>query len=36
MPARIQQLILGLGKGKQASISTAATSFLRLKKRTPS
>jgi hypothetical protein len=32
MPARIQQLILGLGKGKQASISAAATTFMRLKK----
>jgi hypothetical protein len=32
MPARIQQLILGLGKGKQASISAAGATFLRLKK----
>jgi len=32
MPARIQQLILGLGKAKQTNISTAATSFLRFKK----
>jgi len=32
MPARIQQLILGLGKAKQANISTAAASFLRFKK----
>ena len=32
MPARVQQLILGLGKSKQANISTAAASFLRFKK----
>jgi hypothetical protein len=32
MSARIQQLILGLGKGKQASISAAAATFMRLKK----
>ena len=34
MPARVQQLILGLGKGKQTNISTAtlAASFLRFKK----
>lgn len=32
MPARVQQLILGLGKAKQSNISTAAASFLRFKK----
>ena len=32
MAARIQQLILGLGKAKQAAIGTAGASFLRLKK----
>jgi hypothetical protein len=32
MPARVQQLILGLGKGKQTNISTAAAAFLRFKK----
>ncbi len=32
MAARIQQLILGLGKAKQANISTIAASFLRFKK----
>jgi hypothetical protein len=32
MPARVQQLVLGLGKGKQANISTAGATFLRLKK----
>lgn len=32
MPSRIQQLILGLGKAKQANISTASASFLRFKK----
>ena len=32
MPARVQQLILGLGKGKQTNISTAGSTFLRLKK----
>lgn len=32
MPARVQQLILGLGKAKQANISTASASFLRFKK----
>jgi hypothetical protein len=32
MAARVQQLILGLGKGKQTNISTAGTTFLRLKK----
>ena len=32
MPARVQQLILGLGKGKQTNISTAAATFLRFKK----
>src|SRR5579885_2878577 len=32
MPARIQQLILGLGKGRQSDISTAAATFIRLKK----
>jgi hypothetical protein len=32
MPARVQQLILGLGKAKQASISTPSASFLRFKK----
>ena len=32
MPARVQQLVLGLGKGKQTNISTAAASFLRFKK----
>ena len=32
MPARVQQLVLGLGKGKQANISTAGAAFLRLKK----
>ena len=30
MPARIQQLIIGLGKGKQANIATAGATFLRL------
>ncbi|MGD0497531.1 MAG: hypothetical protein ABSC23_03745 [Bryobacteraceae bacterium] len=32
MAARVQQLILGLGKGKQASISAAGSTFLRFKK----
>jgi len=32
MPARVQQLILGLGKGKQTNISTAGATFLRFKK----
>jgi hypothetical protein len=32
MPARVQQLVLGLGKAKQTNISTAAASFLRFKK----
>ncbi len=32
MPARVQQLILGLGKAKQTNISTAAASFMRFKK----
>ena len=32
MAARVQQLILGLGSGKQASISAAASTFLRFKK----
>jgi hypothetical protein len=32
MAARVQQLILGLGKGKQTNISTAGSTFLRLKK----
>jgi hypothetical protein len=32
MPARVQQLILGLSKAKQANISTAAASFMRFKK----
>ncbi len=32
MPARVQQLVLGLGKGKQTSISAAAATFLRFKK----
>src|ERR1051326_1410545 len=32
MPARIQQLILGLGKAEQADIATASASFLRFKK----
>src|ERR1700722_10687614 len=32
MAARVQQLILGLGKGKQTNISTAGTTFLRFKK----
>src|ERR1035438_9698051 len=32
MSARVQQLILGLGKGKQTNISTAGTTFLRFKK----
>src|SRR5579884_2367438 len=32
MPARVQQLILGLGKAKQPNISTAAASFMRFKK----
>jgi hypothetical protein len=32
MAARVQQLILGLGSGKQASISAAAATFLRFKK----
>lgn len=32
MPARIQGLVLGLGKAKQANISTASASFLRFTK----
>ena len=32
MAARVQQLIIGLGSGKQASISAAAATFLRFKK----
>jgi len=32
MPARVQQLIMGLGKGKQTNISTAGATFLRFKK----
>lgn len=32
MAARVQQLILGIGKGKQAAIGTAGTTFLRFKK----
>ena len=32
MPARVQQLIMGLGKGKQTNIATAGTTFLRFKK----
>jgi hypothetical protein len=32
MPARVQQLIMGLGKGKQTNISTAGAAFLRFKK----
>jgi hypothetical protein len=32
MPARVQQLVLGLGKAKQTNISTASASFLRFKK----
>ena len=32
MPARVQQLIMGLGKGKQTNISTAGSTFLRFKK----
>ncbi len=32
MPARPQQLVLGLGKAKQTNISTIAASFLRFKK----
>src|ERR1035441_4445402 len=32
MAARVQQLVLGLGKGKQTNISTAGSTFLRLKK----
>lgn len=32
MATRIQQLVLGLGKAKQTSISTASASFLRFKK----
>jgi len=32
MPARVQQLVLGLGKNKQTNISTAAATFLRFKK----
>src|ERR1700722_16190117 len=32
MAARVQQLILGLGKGKQTNISTPGTTFLRFKK----
>jgi hypothetical protein len=32
MPARIQQLILGLGKDKQADIATAGATFMRFKK----
>ncbi len=32
MPARVQQLILGLGQNKQTGISTAGATFLRFKK----
>ena len=32
MSARLQNLILGLGKGKQTAIGTAGTSFMRMKK----
>src|SRR3974390_2109596 len=32
MPARVQQLIMGLGKGKQTNISSAGSTFLRFKK----
>jgi len=32
MAARVQQLILGLGKGKQSNIATAGTTFLRFMK----
>jgi hypothetical protein len=32
MPARVQQLILGLGANKQADIATAGSTFLRFKK----
>ena len=32
MPARIQQLVLGLGANKQTAIGTAGTTFLRFKK----
>ncbi|MGA2602208.1 MAG: hypothetical protein ABSH09_35020 [Bryobacteraceae bacterium] len=32
MSARVQQLVLGLGSGKQAAIGTAAASFMRFKK----
>jgi hypothetical protein len=32
MASRVQQLILGLGKNKQANIATASSSFLRFKK----
>jgi hypothetical protein len=32
MAARVQQLVLGLGKGKQTNIATAGATFLRLKK----
>jgi hypothetical protein len=32
MAARVQQLILGLGRGKQSAIGTAGATFLRLKK----
>src|SRR3974377_323266 len=35
MPARVQQLIMGLGKGKQTNISTAGSTFLRFKKPAP-
>src|SRR5271165_1944015 len=32
MSARVQQLVLGLGSGKQAAIGTAAATFMRFKK----
>src|SRR5690348_2233568 len=32
MPARVQQLVLGLGLAKQADIATASATFLRFKK----
>lgn len=32
MPSRIQQLVMGVSKGKQTSISTPQTTFLRLRK----
>ena len=32
MPARVQQLVLGLGQNKQSAIGTAGSTFLRFKK----